>query len=337
LTTSDPFGSVDIKRDIGASTYEALGVSVERRFNKGFSFQSRYTWSHSINDGSVGGGESTGPENVNCLPCDNGPSIFDIRHNFTTNAGYELPFGPGKAYLSEPGVLGKIVGGWSLSSIGLWHTGHPLTVLMDLSGSINNTTNPLFPFNGFPYTYLLPDGNDQTNQRPDIIPGVPVILPGGGHNGVPVVNAAAFQVPPVDANRNFTLFGDEGNGVIRALHSWQVDMALTKETKLTERYSMELAVQAFNIFNHVQLGDPGNYTLTYSPGAMVGNTVTNLQVPGAFGIISTTNNLTTTTTMPLPQTRAPACRGSSNLCFASSSSLRRGVIAWSRLVRCTCL
>jgi len=287
----DPFGSVDIKRDIGASTYQALGVSVERRFSKGLSFQSRYTWSHSINDGSVGGGESTGPENVNCLPCDNGPSIFDIRHNFTTNVVYELPFGPGKSYLSGGGPLGKMVGGWSLSSIGLWHTGHPLTVLMDLSGPITNTNNQFYNLlNPFPSTYLLPDGNDQTNQRPDIIPGVPVFLPGGGHNGVPLINAAAFQAPPVDANGNFTRFGDEGNGVIRALHSWQADFALTKETKLTERYSMELAVQAFNIFNHVQLGDPSNYTLSYSPGAMVGNTVTNLTVPGAFGIISTTNN-----------------------------------------------
>jgi len=38
-----------------------------------------------------------------------------------------------------------------------------------------------------------------------------------------------------------------GNGLIRALPSWQVDLALTKETRLTERFSMEFALQAFNI------------------------------------------------------------------------------------------
>ena len=81
-STSDPFGSVDFKSDIGSSTYHALGLSLERRFSQGLSFQSRYTWSHSINDGSVGGGESSGPENVNCLACDKGPSVFDVRHNF---------------------------------------------------------------------------------------------------------------------------------------------------------------------------------------------------------------------------------------------------------------
>jgi len=267
----NPFGSVDIKRDIGASTYHGLGLSVERRFSQGLSFQSRYTWSHSINDGSVGGGESSGPENVNCLPCDKGPSIFDIRNNFTMNVVYEFPFGPGKALLNESGAVGKVVGGWSLSSIGLWHTGHPLTVGMNLSGS---------------QTLLLPDGNDQTSQRPDLVPGVPITLPGGGHSGMPLINIAAFQAPPVDANGNFTRFGNAPNGVARALSSWQADLALTKETKLTERLSMEFAVQAFNIFNHVQLGDPGTLGLDYTPGA----TATNLSDPGNFGVITSTVN-----------------------------------------------
>jgi len=277
----DPFGSVDIKRDIGSSTYNALGLSLERRFSKGLSFQSRYTWSHSINDGSVGGGESNGPENVNCLACDKGPSVFDVRNNFTVNVVYELPFGPGKAFLSDSGAFGKVVGGWSLSSIGLWHTGHPLTVKMDLSDNITGG-----PFDGLPFTYLLPDGNDQTDQRPDIIPGVPLTLPGAGHNGTPLINAAAFQAPPVDANGNFTHFGDAGNGLIRGLNTWQVDLSLTKTTKLTERLAMEFGVQAFNVFNHVQLGDPGNFTLVYDPG----NGPTHLDVPGTFGIITSTVN-----------------------------------------------
>ena len=78
-----------------------MGLSLERRFSQGLEFQARYTWSHSINDGSVGGGESNGPENVNCLECDKGPSVFDIRNNVAVDAIYELPFGPGKPYLNR--------------------------------------------------------------------------------------------------------------------------------------------------------------------------------------------------------------------------------------------
>jgi hypothetical protein len=151
-----PYGSVDYKSDIGASTYNALLLSLERRLSNGLSFQGRYTWSHSINDGSVGGGESNGPENVNCLRCDKGPSVFDVRNNVTVNAVYELPFGPGKAFVNNTGALGRIVGGWQLSSIGIWHTGHPLTITMNISptscrtGTIKPRRGPtLFP--EFPY------------------------------------------------------------------------------------------------------------------------------------------------------------------------------------------
>jgi hypothetical protein len=281
----NPFGSVDFKHDVGSSTYNGLNLSVERSLKSGLSFQSRYTWSHSINDGSIGGGESTGPENVNCLACDKSPSVFDIRQNFTLNAVYELPFGPGKTFLNDSGALGKLVGGWQLSSIGLWHTGHPLTVKMDLTGNIQNPSNPFFAA-GLANTYLLPDGDDQDDQRPDVIPGVPLTLPGGGRHGIPLINAAAFTAPPTNAQGFFTRFGDAPNGLIRTLNSWQIDLALMKTTKLTERVAMEFGVQAFNVLNHVQLGDPGTFALSYDttvPG-------TNLSVPGSFGVITSTNN-----------------------------------------------
>jgi Carboxypeptidase regulatory-like domain len=278
----DPYGSVDYKHNVGSSSYHALGISLERRLSNGLSFQSRYTFSHSINDGSVGGGEANGPENINCIACDKGPSIFDIRHNFVMDAVYQLPFGPGRTYLNQSGPLGKIVGGWELSTVSMWHTGHPLTVSMDLSGSIVGG-----PFDSFSYTYLLPDGNDQTNQRPDIVPGVPLTLPGGGHNGVPLINPAAFQAPPVDANGNFTRFGNAGNGLIRALPSWQIDLALMKNTMITERLSVEFGVQAFNIFNHTQLGDPGNLTLTYDPQSP---STGYLDSGSNFGLIGSTVN-----------------------------------------------
>jgi hypothetical protein len=293
--TIDPYGSVDIKRDIGASTYHALGLSLERHFSSGFSLLTRYTFSHSINDGSVGGGESNGPENVNCLKCDTGPSIFDIRHNFIADAIYQLPFGPGAKYLNDSGFVGKLVGGWSLSSLGSYHTGHPLTVGMDLSAGIcapSQVTNQFYVdcssvnATPFPSTYLLPDGNDQTSQRPDIIPGVPLYL-GNGHGETPWINPAAFQAPPVDANGNFTRFGNQGNGVLRAPHSWQIDLAIQKDTPINERFTLEFAVQAFNILNHVQFGDPNNLNLVYDPAS---SSTGFLDAPQFFGVINRTVN-----------------------------------------------
>ncbi len=278
----DPYGSVDFKSDIGASTYHALLLSLERRFTNGLSLQTHYTWSHSINDGSVGGGESNGPENVNCVACDKGPSVFDIRNGVTANAVYELPFGPGKRYFNAGGVLGKVVGGWSFSSIGLWHTGHPLTITMNISPT------------------QLPDGNDQTTQRPDLVPGVPLLLSGGVQNHTIPINPAAFAPPPLDpAGASYGLvsrFGDAPNGLIRALDSWQVDFALMKETRITERVSAQFGVQVFNIFNHVQLGDPSGDNLAFNYAQATdgqGNPIPNkytLLPSGNLGQITSTNN-----------------------------------------------
>jgi carboxypeptidase family protein len=288
----DPYGSVDYKSDIGSSTYNALLLSLERRLSNGLSFQGRYTWSHSINDGSVGGGESNGPENVNCLACDKGPSVFDVRNNVTVNAVYELPFGPGKPFMNTSGLLGKIVGGWQMSSIGVWHTGHPLTITM-----INFSPDQ------------LPDGNDQTTQRPDLVPGVPILLPGGVQNHTLPVNPAAFAPPPLasggvaDSSGNcvdtcglISRFGDAPNGLIRALNSWQIDLALTKETKLTERLSIEVGAQVFNIFNHTQYGDPNPNNLSFDYTQALDqnmNPIPNkwiLQPTASLGLIDTTVN-----------------------------------------------
>jgi hypothetical protein len=303
--TLDPYGSVDYKSDTGLSSYHALLVSLERRFSSGLSFQTHYTWAHSINDGAIGGGEANGQQNVNCRQCDKGDSATDIRHNVTANAVYELPFGPGKAYLHDAGVLGKIVGGWEVSTLGTWHTGYPLTVSLDLSGSIASTQSTNGQFEGLAQTLLLPDGNDQTTQRPDIVPGVPLYLPGGTQQGVPLINPAAFKAPPIDANGNFTRFGNAGNGILRALNIWQVDLALMKETKLTERFGLQFGIQPFNVFNHVQFGDFGKLSLSYaqnvdSMGNPFGPFVT--QPAGGFGqITSTVNGQGTNTGTGLPR------------------------------------
>jgi hypothetical protein len=198
-------------------------------------------------------------------------------------------------------VLGKIFGGWQLSSIGIWHTGHPLTITM-----INFSPTQ------------LPDGNDQTTQRPDLVPGVPIFLPGGVQNHTLPINPAAFAPPPLDPRGMVTQvitnpdgtttdvcpatcglisrFGDAPNGLIRALNDWQIDLSLTKETKLSERVSMEFGAQVFNIFNHTQYGDPNPNNLSFDYTQVtnnVGNPIPNkwiLQPTSSLGLIDTTVN-----------------------------------------------
>jgi len=242
-----PYGGVDIKNDIGGSSYNGLLLSLQRRITNGWSFQANYTWSHSINDGSVGGGEANAPQNANCFSCERGPSVFDIRHNFVLNTIYLLPFGPNQRYLNSGGALGKAVGGWQLSGIAVWHTGHPLTILADIPPS------------------QVPDANDGPDQRPDVIPGVPLTVHPNAGNNFQLINPDAFAAPPIDpATGILTRFGNEPNGLIRSPHVWQIDLQISKETRINERFSVEFGLQVFNIFNHTQFADPGKLKLDFN-------------------------------------------------------------------------
>jgi len=237
------FDQIDLKRNDANSSFNALHVSLQRNFTAGWLFGMQYMWSHSINDGSVGGGESNAPQNVLCRECDRASSVYDVRHNVVVNSVYELPFGHDKPYL-QSGFLGAVFGGWQLSSIGTWHTGHPLTVNLNIDPS------------------LIPDGN-ANNVRPDVVSGVSVVP--ANQNANNWVNPAAFTAPPSDPNGVLLRFGNAGRSLISAPTVWQIDVALQREFKLNEKFSLQFIAQAFNIFNKDQLADPNNLTLDYNP------------------------------------------------------------------------
>ena len=98
---------------MGNSTFEALQLNVRRAFQSGFLFSSNYMWSHSINDGSIGGGESDTPQNSFCRSCDKASSDNDVRLMSNLSAVYQLPFGKGKPYVSNPGIAGTY---WKLGT-----------------------------------------------------------------------------------------------------------------------------------------------------------------------------------------------------------------------------
>jgi hypothetical protein len=58
------------------------------------------------------------------------------------------------------------------------------------------------------------------------------------------------------AIRSFS--ANAGNGIVRARNVWEADLALQKSTKLGEKAALEFRAEAFNIFNHRQLGDPSH-------------------------------------------------------------------------------
>jgi len=269
-STGQTFGTIDFKTNAGTSTYNGLLLALDRQITRGWSFNAKYTVAHSINVGTIGGGEAIAPQNAACLACEKGPSIYDVRHNIILASVYELPFGKGKQYLSD-GIAARLLGNWTTSVLWNWHTGHPLNVFM-------NVSDP----------NLLPDGNDGTagSQRPDLIPGVSITPSGQNSNNW--VNPAAFAPPPYDPVTGSLLrYGNAGNGIVRSPNVWQVDFTVEKGFVITEHLTAQFGAQFFNIFNHTQLADPNNLVLDYGCSGASPNLVCSLTPEANFGVINT--------------------------------------------------
>ncbi len=171
------FGPVTWRGDVGNSTFHALQFNARRAFQNGFLLSVNYMWSHSINDGSIGGGESDTPQNSFCRSCDKASSDDDVRQVFNLSAVYQLPFGAGKHYLSSPGIARTILGGWTLSTIATTQTGLPFNITITRS-------------NGSVPGGLAISGAE----RPNLVPGVS-LTPAGGSTPQLWINPAAFSTP----------------------------------------------------------------------------------------------------------------------------------------------
>ena len=91
--------------------------------------------------------------------------------------------------------------------------------------------------------------------RPDINPGLPLVLYGSQYPGGKAFNPAAFT--PASSGRQ----GDLGRNVLRRFGAWQADVGLQRKFHLTEKLAVRFRAEFFNIFNHPNFGNPSN-TLT---------------------------------------------------------------------------
>ena len=223
------FSQFGYKANDGNDSFNALQVTLARRMTHGLLFETQYMWSHAITDGSIGAGESVSFQNMACRVCDRSDSPFDVRHTVSTNAVYQLPFGPGRAFLNGPGLASRLLGGWDLSGIITARTGEPVNI------TIKRPTS------------ALPDGNNQ-NQRPDLVPGVSIYAANQTIDNW--FNPAAFAIPASGT------WGNLGRNIARGPGEFEVDSALEKKFLLTERSSLNFLVQAFNIFNRAIYANP---------------------------------------------------------------------------------
>jgi hypothetical protein len=245
---------------IANSNYNALQAGLNHRFSHGLQTQISYTYSKSLDltseaDGteqqiSLGGG-TPGPEDQYNPNADYGPSIFNKKHNLTANAVYDLPFHGN-----------KFVEGWELSGILSVTSGFPFSV-----------TTGSFDVAGV--------GNPNVYQRVNIVPGCTAKSATLGTK-TKWFNPACFSLPLVGT------FGDQGRNSFTSPGIRDVDFAILKDTKvprISETFDVQFRAEAFNLFNHTNLGLP--VVGLYSQGPVVNGVLTGIVNPSAGTFSST--------------------------------------------------
>ena len=220
------FGFVGVTSNSATSNYQALQVKFERRLSRGLQALASYTWSHSIDIASTDAFANylNTPGSVANPNIDRGNSDFDIRQAFTAGVTYSLPS-------PESNKIGHAVfGDWSADSFIFARTAPPVDVV---GGLVFTDGIALYP-------------------RPDVVPGVPLVLYGSQHPGGKAFNTAAFTAPPTGHQ------GDLGRNVLRGFEAWQADVAFQRQLHVTEKLELRFRGEFFNLFNHPNFGTPDN-------------------------------------------------------------------------------
>jgi hypothetical protein len=240
---------------LGHGHYDALQATLERRFAGGYQIQANYSWSKAMNlccaDKEDAGPAISIPAYMNLnravLP-------YDRTQVFTFSAIAELPFGHGKRLLSHGGPVSAIASGWQVNGLLSSYTGLPFTVSAS-STSLN-----------------APSSSQRADQiKPDV-----AILGGVGPG-------QSYFDPLAYANVTAVRFGTSGFDALRGPGQINLDFALFRTFRVSERVGLQFRAQAFNAANTPHFANPAS-----NVGSLVLNANGTINNLGGYTVITAT-------------------------------------------------
>jgi hypothetical protein len=223
-----------------SSTYHGLATQLNRRFSNGLSFIAAYTWSH-LEDDATATNFSTyltprRAQDFQDLKADWASSALDRRQRFTFTPIYEFrPFRDGNW------MMKNIVGNWNISGTYTLETPEYATVQSNVDSNLNGDSAG---------DRVIINASGQANLGSGVT----------GYNSLGQVTADPTQIVAYVANSSNARYVVAGKGAIAnsGRNTFplnrinNIDLSLKKRFSFTERYSLELGAQAYNIFNHPQ-------------------------------------------------------------------------------------
>jgi hypothetical protein len=212
---------VNVRVPQGRVKYDSLQLSVNRRMINGLQIDSNYVYAKATDWWA---GSIAIPE---YYYLNEGVQSLNTPHKFVLSAMYELPFGPGKPFLSGNGVLGAVMQGWQLNTLFNAVSGTPFSITA-APASLNAPGSP---------------------QRADQIKDKVVIL-GGTGLGDPYFDVTAFR--PVTEAR----FGTAGFNTLRGPGMANLDASIFRTFSMSRTLRMQVRFEVFNVTNTPHFGNP---------------------------------------------------------------------------------
>ncbi|HEX7174045.1 MAG TPA: TonB-dependent receptor [Pyrinomonadaceae bacterium] len=217
------FTVVRVTDNSSSSRYDSLQLQFIRRLSGGLQAHASYTFARSTDNDSDDSSSflftgSSDPEG------EHGPSNFDVRHSLTAAVTYNLP----RPFDGRATTAGRLFHGWAVDTLLRARTAVPINVITRTGTVINELVEA---------------------RRPDLVSGVPIYVDDPEAPGGRRLNRAAFvQV--------FGRQGTLGRNAVRGFGFSQIDLALRREFRLSERARLQLRAEVFNLFNRPSFGDP---------------------------------------------------------------------------------
>jgi hypothetical protein len=210
------FTSVSVNTNQGYSSYHSLGLRFDKRFTRGYTFQAGYTYSKFLEATNYLNGADPMP--VKTI------SDQDYPHRFNLSFIAELPFGKGRALLgSTPRAVNAVISGWQLQGIYVRQSGQAL-----------GFGNVIF-YGSDIHSIVLPAGQRSIDRWFDTSQ---------------FEKASAKQL--VSNVRTFS----QRFGGIRGPGGNNWDLSALKNSRITEKISMELRGEFLNAMNHPTFANP---------------------------------------------------------------------------------
>jgi hypothetical protein len=233
-------GVIRLRANTADSIYHSLQTGLDKRLSGGLSAGAHYTWSKFIDDASdtfnTSSGEVAIAQDSFNPRADRAVSAYDRPHRLTANLVYELPFAK-----AQEGIVGRLVGGWTVSGVVTLQSGAPFTVLtgVDPTGAVAGIDglvgNPIRP-------------NLNTDLKLSKMTISEILAAGGASLFRPL---CGMPSPTCSGER----VGEVGRNTLRADGIGNLDIAFIKNTRIST-HRLQVRVEMFNATNTRNFGIP---------------------------------------------------------------------------------